>query len=295
MIRFFLRKMKNQSIFAALVLASPFNFVSSGETNLKLLSDGDATAIVRAQREARETRADEIRQSIIAVPALDQRVVEIGERKVVVRRVAQAESFQEVEVPIMSKSSDVIGSLPPFEGEIINETISMAANVYGDDYSEITWRDLETREEFAVWTNICLNYLSPISTFIDGQTHYDYFGFIYPYDDKAEEERLVKAAELGYEVESRWKEPPVTLSEDYYEYVVVAADPSAVPEKLYRQLDALFGYYLENKTELEIRYKNARTMEAARKKDLEENPPEPKESITNFWPGENSVYLDKSK
>lgn len=271
-----------------------FAFADTDDVAPQLLSEEEAETIVRSQREARETRARDIRQSIIAIPALDQRVTDMGERKIVVRRVAHAESFKIEESPASSERLDEDSSSPNWE-EVAHETISMAANVYGYDYSEITWRDMETREEFVVWTNISLNFLRPISTFVDGQTHYDYFGFIYPYDYDTEHERLLKAAEAGFEVEPRWKEPPVTLSEDYYEYVVVAADPSTVPETLYRQLDALFGYYLENKTELEISYKNARTMEAARKKDLAENPPEPTDSVTNFWPGENSVYLDKSK
>ncbi len=282
--------------FPLLTFGSIAAYGNPESEELRPISIEEAEAIIRLQREAVETKTREIKAAIASVPALDERVITTKDRHIIVRRVDPQELPPSVE-PSTESASTVATASPELMGEADEksfESISLGANVFGDQYSEITWRDTESGEAFTVWTNVSLAYLQPVSVFEDDNTRYDYFGFITFYDYRAELERIEQATELGCEVEMRWKEPPVTFSNEYYEYVVTG-DAVNVPEKLYRQLDALFAYYLANEAELEIQYKNAQTMEVARKKDLAENPPIPSDSVTNFWPGENSVYLKEDK
>ncbi|MFQ3270206.1 MAG: putative HAF family extracellular repeat protein [Lentimonas sp.] len=268
-----------------------------GYADPALLTPEQALEIVTNRRAEKELRAKATRLALKSVPALDERVIERSDSNILVRRVAPVAEQLQADTDTVKESVQIANDLNPFEQamEINFETISMAANIYGDEHSEITWRDTETRQEFTIWTNVNMRYLRPIPSNSAGNTHYDYFGFIHPYDYEAELERVKRAEELGYDAQSRWKESPILFSDEYYEYVVIAEDSTIVPEKLYRQLDTVLSYYLSNKAELEIRHHNAQTMEAARKLSLNENPPEPVDSVTNFWPSKNSVYLKKNR
>lgn len=254
----------------------------------RLLTPDQAAEIIESRRLAGEAAERERRRSALSLPAFERRVVDKGERKIIFRRVARQPDVEPVEVEATAETvtltPEMLAALEAGE-EVTYEQISMAANVYGEDYSEITWRDTETREEFTVWTNVNLNYLRPIDSFSANGYRYDYFGFIYVYDRETEKERLAAAAEAGFPAESRWKYPPVVFADDYFEYFVDAAPGALVPEKLYRQMDALFAYYLAHREEFEVRHKNAVLLQAALEKSLKDRPPvEPKEVIMNYTP-----------
>ena len=175
----------------------------------------------------------------------------------------------------------------------IPEQISMGANVYGDEYSEITWRDTETNVGFIVWTNVNLSYLRPITSIQDEEYDYMYFGFVTNYTREDEAARLEFAKEKGFsDVVSRWKTPPVQLSPDQFEYVVVVDSATAVPQKLYRQLNAVLGHYVANQEDLETAHHNSVALENARRKYLEENPPAPKQTMVNFWKIESETSAE---
>jgi predicted RecB family endonuclease len=119
---------------------------------------------------------------------------------------------------------------------------------------------------------------------VDG-IHYDYFGFVTTYTREGDDARMKMARQLGYEVESQWKYPPVRLSSDYYEYYVDAPGDAKIPEKLHRQLSALLGFYSANEERFKIEYLNSLTLQATRKADLKSNPPkEAEEIIVNYTP-----------
>ncbi|MFP4068669.1 MAG: hypothetical protein ACLFVC_00680 [Opitutales bacterium] len=282
--------------FSLLVHAVPSPSGKAADINWqeRLLTQEEAEAIVESRRLAHEAEERRRRKAALSLPALEQRVVDKGEKKIVFRRVAKLPERKPAELRASTgavKVSPEVLSAWEESQKMTHEQISMAANVYGGDYSEITWRDTETRAEFTVWTNVNLNYLRPIDSFSADGYRYDYFGFIHAYDRESERERLAAAAEAGYPAESRWKQPPVVFSNENFEYFVDAGRTDRVPEKLYRQMDALFAYYLAHREEFEIRHKNAAMLQAARLKSLKERPPvEPKEVIMNYTPlrGENA-------
>ncbi|TVP81971.1 MAG: hypothetical protein EA353_00995 [Puniceicoccaceae bacterium] len=265
---------------------------SVDETNInwvgRLLTPEQAEAMVESGRLAVEAQEYLRREAALSIPALEQRVADIGDQQVVFRRVAELEKPELAQV----EASSVKTALSPAllaawkeRQEQIHERISMAVNVYGGEYSEITWRDTETRKEYTVWTNVNLYYLRPINAFVSDGYRYDYFGFIYTFDRESERQRIEMAAKFGYHAESRWKIPPFVFSGEHYEYFVDAAPDAQVPEKLYQQLDALFAYYAEHREEFEVRRKNTDMLQAARKQSLEARPAgKPKQIIMNYTP-----------
>lgn len=190
--------------------------------------------------------------------------------------------------------------MPGFSREAVQnnqwEMISFSAYRYDDLYAAITWREQGASESYTLWTNIPLKFLPALNSFESDGVHYDYFGFVYEISREIEEKRAKTWEFHGQVYESRWKTPPITLSATEPEYVVVASDPSSVPDKLFKQMDALFGYYLENEVNLQVAHENMEKLSDARAAYREANPPDPtEESVTIFWPIKNSRYLNDTK
>lgn len=255
----------------------------------ELLTPDQAEAIVKQRRSNKEASQRAQRLAALGEKAIEARVLNLEDgQQVVFRRIAPTPGVnaqEEVDtVQFVEASLPSVGSIIPSE-ELAHESIHLGANVYGDDYSEVTWRDQESGQSFTVWTNINLNYLRPINAFEAEDIQYDYFGFVTVYSYETEHVRPAMTTGQGAFIESNWKTPPVVFSTEHYEYFVDVPLDSQVPEKLYRQLDALFGYYLANLERLEIEHKNAQLLQAAQKRDLEENPPKkPKQIILNYTP-----------
>lgn len=171
------------------------------------------------------------------------------------------------------------------------QSISLSVTVFGEKYSRILWRkprnEAERRkapEEFEIWTNINLNYLRPISTFDRDKVVYDYFCFIHTVNREDEAWRKVYAKEWGYDYESRWQLSPVPFIDGEAEYVVVEGEERQIPPKLYQQMDALFGHYLENEANFKSEFLRSEALRKAREAYLKKNPPQPKDVIINHWP-----------
>jgi hypothetical protein len=263
-------------------------YASADDTKPGLLTKSEAETIVASREAAKDAREDALRQELDKAEVVNSKVVRSGDRTLKINSVKPVVLEKPItrEPPAAAElSAAQFEAMRQAYALITHEQISLGANVYGDEYSEITWRDARTGASFTVWTNVSLNYLRPVTSIQDEGYDYMYFGFVTTYTEEAELTRLQLAREMGFEAESRWKEPPVRFSPDKYkyEYVVIANKSDKVPEKLYRQLDAVLGHYLANKEALEISHHNAVTLEAARKKYLEENPPAPKQTMVNFW------------
>lgn len=261
-----------------------------------LLTDAQALAIIEQREAVKESRYQALKQEMAAAEVVQSKVIQAQGRPLTINRIKPLA----LKNPVQSSISESQVKMTPEEAQaylasqqaVIPEQISMSANVYDDAYSEITWRDTETGEEYTVWTNVSLNYLRPVSTIQAEGYDYMYFGFVSHYTSEGEAVRMELAKEHGFEAESRMKSPPVRFSGTEPEYIVLAEDPAGVPEKLYRQLDALIGYYAANSAALEIEYMNSRTLAAAREKYLEENPPQPRETVVNFWKIEDAAPTD---
>jgi len=294
--------MKIVSVFFPFALVIAATQANAGGSDVEPISEGEAAAIVKAREDARAARKAQIRADIESAIVTKQFVRQKGPRKVVLRRVHRPafsiperntanKDFAEIE-----DGADAVALSPRMVEDYRREMISFSAYRYDDLYAEITWREQGSPETHTLWTNVPLEFLPALNSFEFGGVRYDYFGFIYEINEETEQERAETWQFQGQKYESRWKTPPVELSATEPEYVVVADDPAAVPEKLFEQMDALLGYYLENRNNLQVAHENMKKLSEARAAYREANPPDPtEESVTIFWPIKNSRYLEDAK
>ena len=268
----------------------------------QLLTDAEATAIVEAQEEAKVARYQARLAELSSVEIVSSRTVEHDGHQMIINAIKPL-VFEPSAEPDVSESANPPSPEPTpeewaawVEAQQQTEFISMGANVYGDEYSHITWRDQEAKLSFVVWTNISLRYLRFADSFQSGGVRYDYLGLpttVYTREALDAQLRFAQeyAKEHGMEVPegipSFWEEPPYPFTDGQYEYYVIADDPAQVPEKLYRQMNAVLGYYVSELPRLKIEHLNSETMEKARAKFREENPPVPQPTVINFWKIEN--------
>lgn len=265
----------------------------------ELISQAEADAMIAERMAAQARKEAEIRQKLNSADIVVENSFKTGGGDVIVRRVvAPTPTAMGDEPTAIRPASNENPIQSDFEFPVDprkHESISVSAVIFDDHFSKVVWRDMETGRTFDLWTNINMVYLNPLSSFDTKSTHYTYFAMAQTITREGEEKRREMAAKMGYDYESRWQRPPVKLSDETLEYVVVTETSEAVPEKLYEQMDALFAFYLEKRESLEADYLNAQKLRIAREKFLKENPPEKKPSITNFWPGENSSYQGEQR
>lgn len=286
-------------IFAFSVIAAQ---ASLTETAIQPISEVEAADIVQAREAAKAARKAEIRANIESATVTKEFVHQKGARQVVLRRVHRP-AFSiptrkaDHDSSIAYEEDTEAVAFSPISVENYRwEMISFSAYRYDDLYAEITWRKQGSPESYTLWTNVPLKFLPALNSFEFDGIHYDYFGFVYEISREIEEERAATWSFHGHEYESHWKTPPVELSATEPEYVVVADDPDAVPEKLFEQMDALLGYYLENRSNLQVAHENMMKLNEAQTAYREANPPDPtEESVTIFWPIKNSRYLKDAK
>jgi len=272
------------------------------ETAIQPISKVEAADIVQAREAAKAARKAEIRANIESATVTKEFIHQKGARHVVLRRVHRPDfSIPKRKTDHDSsiayeEDTEAVAFSPMLIENYRWEMISFSAYRYDELYAEITWREQGSPEAYTLWTNVSLEFLPALNSFEFGGVHYDYFGFVYEISEETEQERAEKWSFHGHEYESRWKTPPVELSATEPEYVVVADDPAAVPEKLFEQMDALLVTYLENRSNLQVGHENMKKLNEARAAYREANPPDPtEESVTIFWPIKNSRYLEDAK
>lgn len=264
-------------------------------TEAALITQVEADAIIEARMQAKADQDKAMREKINSMAVVEENHIRAGGKDVIIRRVvappSENESPQKSTAQLSESQRTRSGSGFEFpEYTRRHEMISVSAQIFDDNHSKVVWRDQETGEAFDIWTNINVVWLNPLSSFDTEDTHYSYFAMTERVNPSDEKKRQKTADKMGYSYKSRWQESPVVLSSEHPEYVVVTETARAVPEKLYQQMDALFAFYLEERNSLEVAFKNAEKLKISHEKYMKENPPQPKPSITNFWPGKNSSY-----
>jgi len=294
--------MKIASIYFSFALVIAASQASAGDSNVEPISEVEAAAIVKAREDSRAARKAKIRADIESATVAKEFIHQKGPRQVVLRRVHRPafsipeRNTTDERLARIEDDAEAVAFSPMLIENYRWEMISFSAYRYDELYAEITWREQGSPEAYTLWTNVSLEFLPALNSFEFGGVHYDYFGFVYEISEETEQERAEKWSFHGHEYESRWKTPPVELSATEPEYVVVADDPAAVPEKLFEQMDALLGYYLENRSNLQVGHENMKKLNEARAAYREANPPDPtEESVTIFWPIKNSRYLEDAK
>lgn len=288
-------KALHQCVLVSALILLP---MASNAAPSQLLTDAEATAIVESREEAKESRYEAQLAELSRAQIVHSRTVDHGAKQVVINAikplVLESSPEPDISEPVSSPAPEPTSEewAAWIEAQQQTEYISMGATVYGDEYSKITWRDHEAKLSFVVWANISLRYLRFADSFLSGGVRYDYLGLpttVYTREGVAERLRFAQkyAKEHGIKIPkgipSFWEEPPYPFSEGQYEYYVIADDPAQVPEKLYRQMNAVLSYYIMEQPRLKIEHLNSETMARARAKFREENPPVPQPTVINFW------------
>lgn len=258
---------------------------SANEDAPRPLDPAEARSIVREQRLHREEKAVERREAALAKPALRERVVDAGGVDLVLRELAPR---PRVEPPAPSAAK----AAPEFTPEQLafpvasRETISLGGVSFDGRYSRMHWTDRDTGNRFEIWAEVDLMSLRQVgAAFTSGGIAYDCFFAVEKRSSELEKERAAAARRYGTNHSSRWMVPPRTFSNRPCGYFVVTEADVEVPERLHRQLTALFGHYLQHRKRFDTLERNAQLLREARGRDLELNPPKkPERVILNFTP-----------
>lgn len=282
------------SFFAALAFSSSWIF--SKEAKLpKVPTQAEAIAAITAEMQAREAREADRKASIEAVPASEEWEADHGDRKTVLRRVAPPPPRLTTR---QSESADKIANSPKWTEAQIAEwiakrpedrTLNLSATVYDQAFTEITWRD-ENRNEWTILSNIDFRYFAGIGHFDDERHRWITFLFVDEVNSDREARIARYAREKGFDytprTADRWlsRVPGDFLRSTESEYIVVAeSEESTIPQELYEELDALHRYYDTHEERLIAEYERNKVLKEARRAWHEANPPEPKDSVINFW------------
>lgn len=245
----------------------------------------EADAAIAAEMQARELRESDRKAAMKAVPAFKEWEVDHGNRKTILRRVAPP-----VSLPIEESLSDEV---PLFDqSEISNLKLSiihLTAVVYDYTLTEITWRD-EDRREWTILSNIDFRYLENIRPFhSEGHLWIPRIS-LHEVQSNEEIETASRLAERGFPVRARTTDhwlslvPGDFLASPEPEYLIIAEDEkAAIPPALYEELDALHRHYHAHEERLIAEYERNQVMNEARRAWHETNPPEPKDTVINFW------------
>ena len=251
------------------------------------ISESEANQRIATEVVEEAVREAALKAKIKSVPAHVEWETDRGDHMIVLRRVAPRLIKSEEVTDLKKVSQTRTSSQAQFDAwfaaapEFI--MFSVSATVYDGAYSKLRIR--HENSEYTAWTNVDFRFLGGISGFETDERSYSYFNFVDLVEKKKDTEMSLRAADLGYDYEPRWKPSPVAFAGLAPEYVLVTEDSAPVPQEVYRRLDDLFGYYLEHEDELKVRYHNNRLMNAARKHYQKNRPLEPPQDIIiNFYP-----------
>ncbi|TVP77431.1 MAG: hypothetical protein EA353_10495 [Puniceicoccaceae bacterium] len=252
-----------------------------------------ADAVIAMEMEARAAREAARKAFMEAVPAFEEWEVDHGAYKTILRRVAPPEP---VKLSNRTSTSEVAAEPQWTEAQFAAwiaeqpspRKLNLTATVFDETLTKVTWRD-ESRMKWTILSNIDFRYLRGVVQFEDKTNRWMSFLFVDEVDSTREKEIALHAAEKGFQYEPRTLEPWLSLvpadfmSSTEPEYIIMADSESTIPEALYEELDALHRHYAANEEQLIAAYEYDKVMSAARRAWHEANPPEPKDTVINFW------------
>lgn len=291
--------MKIHPCFFASALFTPFLLFAEAKEIPVVPTTAEAEAIVATERQARETSQAERKAAIESVPAYEEWEVDHGNRKTILRRVAPPENLNIEDHESRQGGHSTASSKGPatteeeitawMDGQPFPRTLNLTAVVYDRTLTEITWRD-EGHREWTILSNVDFRYLGGTGGFEDGTHQWLTFLFVDEVDSEKEAATARRAADEGFSYEprtaERWRPlvPGDFLFGTEPEYLLVATEERReIPAALFEELDALHSYYHAHEERLIADYYRNKALNEARRAWREANPPEPRDSVINFW------------
>ena len=267
----------NQSTQACIL----FTFVSgllsfsSASELVRAITESEATALVRAQEEAKERIKDEREAELLSAEITETAVADLGDKKVIFNRVKVKQAVQEPVELIERVNANTLPSESDFYAPDprIHINVTLSGTVYDGAVSELWWYpDGELRR---VFTNANFQHFSGIGEFADDEALYSLF-------------MLVTAQSTeGETLPEEWRPTGADFSADAFEYYIMdwgsGEEPNLDDCKV---IDATLRYYAEHYESMRIRFDNRQKLSAARRAYLQSNPPKVRDVIVNYRPFE---------
>lgn len=173
-----------------------------------------------------------------------------------------------------------------------SEVLFLSATVYDRSVTEV--RSFGGEREYSFLTNIDFNLLAGVASFETADTAYLLILGVGNESHEEVEAFNKRAAEQGESKEAFKRIPPLeTFSKTRSEYVIAEDEPNVQPPaETLAALDALHVFYDTNRERLAEGYAKREVARVGQERWLKENPPVPKDTVVNFWPGKNTVILE---
>lgn len=233
--------------------------------DLLQLSDVDADAIIVEQFAKRDAakalRLERLNGSFVLSEVWD---VDAKGRTVIFRNVEAPDSKLPIAKPV---ASDVSSKLPAnFVASATKplKTASFSATVYDHEATRLRWR--YEGADYVAWTNVDFNYLRGVNDLETTETNYFFLMGIGDTTSTSDEEVPILPA----------------LPEEGPCYMLTQGDQGNFEATA--ALDALLDYYAGNESELKVLHQRCEALEAARKRYLKANPPQPEPLYINLSP-----------
>lgn len=268
-------------VICVFVMALQVSHAAANETP-KIPTPSEADAIIAAEMLTRKQQAAARKAEIENVEAIEEWEINRGGKKVILRQTApppsaQKRTPQSVQPEWTKEQLALWLALQPEP-----RAIHLSAYVYDRSVTEVIWREPGGRE-WRIISNVDFNYLTGIGSFEDGTYAWSNFMALENVDTAAEQAKVLLAASQGVDYSPRTAPGAGLFASSDPEYLVYAESEAAVPEALYEELDALHQYYYAHRDRLIAEYERRKVLNKARQEWQKANPPQPKDTVINFW------------
>ena len=165
------------------------------------------------------------------------------------------------------------------------QTISPFVTVYDGRFSEMRWQD--EKGSLRIVSNIDMNHFGASGTFQTTDTVFSYLLFLSngSLADLADTRDVDKARSTLADL--------VTNPQARAGYIITEGQPADHPEAV-AAFDAMHSFYNVHREQLIRDHQAHEAAERERQRQLREHPPAPKDTVINYWPKKNSIYLNEN-
>jgi len=158
-----------------------------------------------------------------------------------------------------------------------SELILLSASVVDGKASFVRW--YHDGEEFQAWSNVNFNHLSGFAEFESDRTRYSFIMAVG--DISTDRERKLE-----------WPGKPPELGVDYPAFTLVKGDESK--GNALAMMIALHDLYENEQDKLVAAHEGRLRASAEREVWLRANPPQPQDTVIQFWPRKGSRYMENN-